>query len=93
MNFEHSDERRMLADTLNRFIREQYGFATRQRICASAQGCSREVWQRLAELGAIAALFPESDGGFGGAGFDIAIVFESMGRGLVVRWSSRWSAP
>jgi len=43
MNFEHSDERRMLADTLNRFIREQYGFATRQRICASAQGCSREV--------------------------------------------------
>lgn len=84
MNFEHSDERRMLADTLNRFIREQYGFATRQRICASAQGCSREVWQRLAELGAIAALFPESDGGFGGAGFDIAIVFESMGRGLVV---------
>ena len=29
MNFEHTEDRRMLADTLGRFVREQYGFAAR----------------------------------------------------------------
>jgi alkylation response protein AidB-like acyl-CoA dehydrogenase len=84
MNFEHTEERRMLADSLDRFIAEQYGFETRERIAASRQGYSSETWARFAELGAIGALLREEDGGFGGSGFDIAVVFESLGRGLVV---------
>src|ERR1700744_2915408 len=84
MNFQHTEDRRMLADTLNRFISEQYGFETRDRIAQSAPGFSRELWRRFAELGVIGALFDEADGGFGGGGFDIAVVFESLGRGLVV---------
>lgn len=84
MNFQHTEDRRMLADTLNRFISEQYGFATRDRIARSTQGFSTELWARFAELGVIGALFDEASGGFGGGGFDIAVVFESIGRGLVV---------
>jgi alkylation response protein AidB-like acyl-CoA dehydrogenase len=84
MNFEHTEDRRMLADSLNRFIAEQYGFETRDRIARSAQGYSTEIWQQFAELGVIGALFKESDGGFGGGGFDVAVVFEALGRGLVV---------
>ncbi|MDP3668674.1 MAG: acyl-CoA dehydrogenase [Telluria sp.] len=84
MNFEHTEERRMLADSLNRFIAEQYDFETRDRIVKSAPGFSREIWRQFAELGVIGALFREADGGFGGAGFDIAVVFEALGRGLVV---------
>ncbi len=84
MNFQHTEDRRMLADTLNRFVSEQYGFETRDRIARSAQGYSGELWSRFAELGVIGALFDEADGGFGGGGFDIAVVFESLGRGLVV---------
>src|SRR4030095_673230 len=84
MNFQNTDDRRMLADTLDRFIRDKYPFATRDKIAKSPQGFSREIWQELAELGVIGALFSEGDGGFGGAGFDIAVVFESLGRGLIV---------
>jgi alkylation response protein AidB-like acyl-CoA dehydrogenase len=84
MNFQHTEDRRMLADTLNRFVSEQYGFATRDRVAQSAEGFSRELWSRFAELGTIGALFDEADGGYGGGGFDIAVVFESLGRGLVV---------
>ncbi|WP_144145878.1 acyl-CoA dehydrogenase family protein [Paraburkholderia sp. BCC1884] len=84
MNFQHTEDRRMLADTLNRFISEQYGFGTRERIARSAQGFSSELWGRFAELGIVGALFDEAHGGFGGAGFDIAVVFESLGRGLVI---------
>lgn len=84
MNFEHTEDRRMLADTLNRYIAEQYGFETRNRIAHSAEGYSPQQWAQFAELGAIGALFSEADGGYGGAGFDIAVVFEALGRGLVV---------
>ncbi|WP_233848300.1 acyl-CoA dehydrogenase family protein [Paraburkholderia sp. HD33-4] len=84
MNFQHTEDRRMLADTLNRFISEQYGFATRDKIACSTQGFSSELWARFAELGVIGALFDEASGGFGGGGFDISVVFESIGRGLVV---------
>jgi alkylation response protein AidB-like acyl-CoA dehydrogenase len=42
------------------------------------------MWQQFAELGVIGALFREEDGGFGGSGFDIAVVFEALGRGLVL---------
>ena len=84
MDFQHSEDRRMLADTLERFIREKYGFDARQRIAQSPQGCSREMWQRFAELGALAVLFDEAHGGMGGRGFDIMVVFEAIGRGLVV---------
>jgi alkylation response protein AidB-like acyl-CoA dehydrogenase len=84
MNFQHTEDRRMLADTLNRFVSDQYGFATRDKLARSAAGFSHELWGRFAELGVVGALFREADGGFGGDGFDITVVFESLGRGLVV---------
>src|SRR5690606_19294987 len=84
MSFDHTDHRRMLSDMLKRFVAEQYGFAVRDRIARSPEGYSAEFWQRYAELGALGALFAEADGGLGGGGFDIAVVFEALGRGLVV---------
>jgi alkylation response protein AidB-like acyl-CoA dehydrogenase len=84
MNFTLTDEQRMLADTLSRFIAEQYGFGVRERIAGSPQGYDRAMWRRFGELGAIGALFAPEHGGFGGSGDDIAVVFEQLGRGLVV---------
>ena len=83
MNFEHTEDRRMLADSLNRFIAEQYGMELRNRVAYGEQGHSPALYAQFAELGAVGALFPESAGGFGGAGFDISLVFEALGRGLV----------
>ncbi|MEP1206785.1 MAG: acyl-CoA dehydrogenase family protein [Rhizobiaceae bacterium] len=84
MDFTHTDERQMLADMVGRFVREQYDIETRHANAGSDEGFSREHWGQLAELGVIGALFDESVGGFGGAGFDIAVVFEQLGSGLVV---------
>jgi alkylation response protein AidB-like acyl-CoA dehydrogenase len=84
MNFTHTEDRRMLADSLDRYLAEQYGFVERDHIAWSEAGCSDKHWNQLAEIGALGALFPESVGGFGGGGFDVAVVFESLGKGLVV---------
>jgi len=84
MNFEHTEDRRMLSDMLRRFVAEQYDFATRDGLARSERGYSIELWRRYAELGAIGALFAEADGGLGGTGFDISVVFEALGRGLAL---------
>lgn len=83
MNFQHSEDRRMLADSLSRFVSEQYDTATRNQFAYGEQGRSTHLYEQLAELGAIGMLFPEAAGGLGGTGFDISLVFENLGRGLV----------
>ena len=80
MNFELTDERRMLQDALRRYLE---GAVTPERLKASledARGFSDETWAGLAEMGVVGALFDEAHGGFGGAGFDLALVFEELGR-------------
>ncbi|MBK0327384.1 acyl-CoA dehydrogenase family protein [Rhodobacteraceae bacterium F11138] len=84
MNFELTEERQMLQDTLRRFLADRYTTETRNRIIESDAGFSAEIWNELAQLGVIGALFNEEQGGFGGAGFDLATVFEELGRAGVV---------
>jgi alkylation response protein AidB-like acyl-CoA dehydrogenase len=84
MNFEHTDDRRMLADTLVRALRDGYAIDTRNAGAYSEAGYDPAVWQQLNELGIVSALFDEAAGGFGGSGFDIMVVFEALGRALVV---------
>ncbi|MBP7646729.1 MAG: acyl-CoA dehydrogenase family protein, partial [Comamonas sp.] len=68
---------------LNRFVSEQYGIEHRNQLAYGQEGHSPALYAQFAELGTIGALFPEDAGGFGGAGFDISVVFEALGRGLV----------
>ncbi|MER1940778.1 acyl-CoA dehydrogenase family protein [Castellaniella sp. FW104-16D08] len=83
MNFEHTENRRMIAESLSRYLREQYPFAERDTIARSTSGRSPQHWQRLSEMGIVGALFSERQGGYGGSGFDLAVVFEELGRRLV----------
>ncbi|WP_165191751.1 acyl-CoA dehydrogenase family protein [Caulobacter soli] len=83
MDFSHNQDRQMLARTLDRFIADRYAPEVRNRAAYGPAGYSPDIWGQLADLGVIGALVSEADGGFGGAGFDIMAVFESLGRGLV----------
>ncbi len=84
MNFDLTEERQMLQDTLRRFLADRYTTETRNAIIDSDAGMSGEIWAELADLGVIGALFTEEDGGFGGTGFDLGVVFEELGRAGVV---------
>ena len=84
MNFDLTDTQRMLQDTAARLVRERYGFEERNRILASPDGFSREVWAIFAELGLLGVEIAEDYGGIGGDFQDLAIVLDAFGRGLVV---------
>lgn len=82
MNFEQTEDRRMLSDTLTRYLSDRYTIADRNRIAYAAPFHDPARWDELAELGMVGALVPEAAGGFGGDGFDIVAVFEALGRAL-----------
>ncbi|SFP35681.1 acyl-CoA dehydrogenase family protein [Sphingomonas rubra] len=84
MDFQHTEDRQMLADTLRRFLAERAGIEARNKAAYGDTGYDPQVWAGLAELGVIGALFGEEVGGFGGAGHDITVVFEEIGRALAV---------
>lgn len=80
MNFELTEERRMMQDALRRYLANTITPASREAAEASPTGFSDRIWVGLAELGVIGALFTEDQGGYGGSGFDLATVFEEIGR-------------
>lgn len=82
MNFDLTEDRQMLADTLNRYLADQYGIEARNAVAYEAPFHDPAKWAEMTELGIAGALVPEEQGGFGGAGFDIAVVFEALGKGL-----------
>jgi pimeloyl-CoA dehydrogenase small subunit len=84
MNFELSQEQQLLADSLKRFLANDYAFDTRAKIVASPRGWSEEVWTALAEMGLMGLPFPAEHGGFGGSAVDVMVVMEAIGEGLVV---------
>ena len=84
MNFDLSEEQQLLADSIRRFIANDYGFESRQRIVASAAGCSAEIWTTLAEMGLLALPLPAEHDGFGGGAADLMTVMDAIGEALVV---------
>jgi len=84
MDFSLNDDRRMLAESLSKFLNDNYDIEKRHGFAMSDDRFSREMWAKFAELGIIGALFKEDVGGFGGDGADLMVVFEALGRHLVV---------
>jgi alkylation response protein AidB-like acyl-CoA dehydrogenase len=84
MKFDYSEEQRLVADSVRRFVAQDYAFEARRKIVASPEGWSRDVWAKLAEIGLLGLAFPAEDGGFGGRAIDLMSVMEAMGDGLLV---------
>ncbi|MGZ5046636.1 MAG: acyl-CoA dehydrogenase family protein [Usitatibacter sp.] len=84
MKFDYNEEQQLLADSVRRFIAQDYAFEARRAIVASKEGFSASVWKTLAELGLLGLPFKADDGGFGGGAVDLMSVMEAMGEGLVV---------
>ncbi len=84
VDFDLSDEQRLLKDSVDRFVADRYGADARRANRAEPDGWSRAAWAQMAELGLLGLPFSEEDGGFGGGPVEIAIAMEAFGRGLVV---------
>lgn len=84
MDFELSEEQRLLRESIERLLADRYDFDARKRFVQQAGGFSAELWHQYAEIGLLALPFAESDGGIGGGPVETMIVMEAFGRALVL---------
>ncbi len=82
MNFDLSEEQRLLRDNVERLLAKTYDFETRRKIAAGPEGFSRAAWARYADMGLLGLPFAEEDGGFGGGPVETMLVMECFGRAL-----------
>jgi pimeloyl-CoA dehydrogenase small subunit len=84
MDFELSDEQRLLRESVDRLLADHYGFAQRRGYLAEPEGFSTQMWSRYAEQGLLGLPFAEEHGGFGGGAIEIMLVMEAFGRVLAL---------
>lgn len=82
MNFELSEDQRMMCDSFARFLNEQSSSA-QVRAAAEQGGFDPQLWRGLAELGAFSLRVPEEAGGLGLGIMDATVLMEEAGRTLV----------
>ncbi|MGB8401875.1 acyl-CoA dehydrogenase family protein [Bradyrhizobium sp.] len=83
MDLNQSDEQRLLRESADRFVAENFGVDHRRRIAGEPLGFSADIWKQFADLGWLALPVPEDYGGLGGGAIEIGILMEAFGRGLV----------
>src|ERR1700728_3158589 len=84
MDFEFTEEQRLLRESLDRLLGDGYGFDKRKGYIAEPEGFSRAMWGQYAELGLLGLPFAEEHGGFGGGGVETMVVMEALGRVLAL---------
>jgi pimeloyl-CoA dehydrogenase small subunit len=84
MDFDLTDEQRLLKESVDRLLADHYQFEQRRKYMAEPDGWSQELWSRYTELGLLGLPFEEGLGGFGGGAVETMIVMEAFGRGLIL---------
>lgn len=84
MDFDLTEEQRLLRDSVERLLADHYAFDKRRAHLAEPDGWSRALWSQYAGLGLLGLPFPENYGGFGGGPIDVMLVMEAFGRVLAL---------
>ena len=84
MDFDLSEDQRLLKDSVDRLVADQYQFEQRKKYLREPAGYSAAMWDQITEMGLLGLPFEETLGGFGGGAIETAIVMEAFGRGLVL---------
>jgi alkylation response protein AidB-like acyl-CoA dehydrogenase len=80
VNFDLSDEQRLLEETVDKFLTTECPMTSVREIFDGDQGYDEAVWTGLGEMGVLGLHLPEEMGGAGLELLELALVAEAMGR-------------
>ena len=80
MNFDLSDEQRLLEETLDKFLATECPMPRVREIFGGEQSYDEAVWRGLGEMGVLGLHLPEEVGGAGLELLELTVVAEVMGR-------------
>ena len=83
MNFELTESQKTLKTMARDFLEKECPKTVVREIQESELGYSPELWRKMADLGWTSMVFPEKYGGEEVSLFDLAVLYDEMGRALL----------
>ena len=83
MDFDFSEEQKLLRDTMRDLLRRSCTPADVRAAWDDPSGRSSQRWQKLGEVGILGVTTPEDFGGYGGDEIDLVLLLEEAGRAVL----------
>ena len=82
MNFDFSEDQKLLADQVKRFLDDSCGSTRVRDVLDGEERYAGDVWQGLADMGLIGTAVPENYGGTGAGYLELCLVAQQLGAHL-----------
>lgn len=82
MNFEFSDDQKLLKDQVRRFLEHNCASSDVREVLDSDDPFNKSLWDGIKDLGIIGTAIPEQYGGTGAGYLELCVVAEELGRAV-----------
>ena len=82
MNFDFSDDQKMLKDQAHKFLSEKCTTKTVRKVFEGKEHFDSGLWKQIGEMGWTGTAIPENYGGLGLGYLELCVIAEEMGRAL-----------
>ena len=82
MNFDFSDDQKMLKEQVRKFLADKSPLSVTRRILDGDEPYAKEVWKGLVEMGLTGTAIPEAYGGLGLGALELCVIAEELGRSV-----------
>jgi len=79
MNFDFSDDLKMLRDQARKFLRDRAALASARRVLEGSEPYDKALWREMAGMGWVGAAIPEEYGGAGLGHLGLCVLAEEIG--------------
>ncbi len=80
MNFDFSDDQKLLKEQVRKFLGDKCPYAVPRRILDGDEPYAKEVWKGLVDMGLTGTAIPEAYGGLGLGALELCVIAEELGR-------------
>ncbi|MBI1328275.1 MAG: acyl-CoA dehydrogenase [Alphaproteobacteria bacterium] len=82
MNFDFSDDQKLLKDQARKFLTEKCTTKTVRKVFEGSDGYDATLWKQIADMGWMGTAIPEEHGGLGLGYLELCVIAEELGRAL-----------
>ena len=82
MNFDLSEEQKLLRDQAQRFLNDSVSYDKLRALIQAGKAMDETLWREIAELGWLAVAIPEEYGGMGQGPLEQCVLAEELGRSV-----------
>ncbi|MCE9521626.1 MAG: acyl-CoA/acyl-ACP dehydrogenase [Alphaproteobacteria bacterium] len=82
MNFDFSDDQKMLKDQARKFLTEKCPTKAVRKILESDEPYDKALWKQIGEMGWLGTAIPEEYGGLGLGHLELCVIAEELGRAI-----------